>query len=113
MQPYLSSDFSRRQLNREKTSIKGRNCNLHRFRQKEHPLELPCRNAAMKVQTPSFVFLPSAYDKLLLLLDDLDLIGCKARDGQSDAQPRSFTPASGDALYVVGGIAIGGRSSGP
>ncbi len=67
----------------------------------------------MDVQALPFVLLPPANDKLLALLDDLDLIDCEACDSQSEAQPRSFRSKSGNSLYIEGGIAIGDRPSGP
>ncbi len=65
--------------------IEGGARDLHRFREKEDALELPCRNAAMEMKALPIVFVTAADQKLFLFYNDLYLIGAESRDSQRNA----------------------------
>src|SRR5215218_11185093 len=80
--------------------------NLHAFGEQEGALELPRGNAAMQVLPRLVIALAAADDELAFLERDLELVPGEPRDRERDPQPFRLALGAGDALDIVGRIAV-------
>src|SRR5262249_52223853 len=81
---------------------------FHPVGQHESALELTRGDAAIEIVVLLLVLLASADDKLALLDRHVELIAGEARDRQRDPQALGLAVLAGDALDIVGRIAVGG-----
>src|SRR5215213_2469776 len=99
--------FRTRQIDRQQAVLQVRSLHLNAVSQHKGPLELACRDAAVKV-FPGFIFLLPATDHQLVLLSrHVELLARKAGNRQRDAQPLGILLVTRQPLDVVGWIAVG------
>src|SRR5438067_3873479 len=96
-----------REIDRQQAVVQVRAQHLHPVRQHEGPLELSCRDAAMKILPGLVVLLPPADDELAFLDTYLELLPGEAGHRQGDPEPLGVAAVPRQALDVVGRITVG------
>jgi hypothetical protein len=94
------------EIDRQQSILQIRAHNLHSIGQHEDALELARRYAAVNVLPGLVILLTPANNELTLLNRNIELVAGESSDRQGNPQPVWTVPFAGDALDVVGRVAV-------
>src|SRR5690606_18130546 len=96
-------------INREQAILEVGASHLDSLRQHERLLELARRDSAVEIFPRALVLLPAAYDELVVLDRDIELIAGKSGDRQRYAKRFATLRRPGKPFDVVGRVSVPGR----
>ena len=105
--------FGPREINRKKSVLEIGTQDLHAIGKQKGALKLAGSNAAMQILPLLVIHLTAANDELIFFYRDVELLAGEASHCQRDSQALRLPLAAGEALDIVGRIAIRGRPADP